>query len=147
MEEIDQSTAVKRIHKKQTLWQIWVPLTAGILIALFLCVMAVFLTSRDMSGEFNSKWAGVSVIFLSIPTLFAAFLFLVILVGLIYLASKLLHNAPVYGQKVIEFLQNVQAVTHNLSDKVAEPVINIKSKWHGFSTLFKKKSNRVRNFS
>ncbi|MCE5207677.1 MAG: hypothetical protein LLG42_05115 [Chloroflexi bacterium] len=147
MEEIDQSTVVKRIHKKQTLWQIWVPLTAGILIALFLCVMAVFLTTRDMSGEFNSKWAGVSVIFLSIPTLFAAFLFLVILVGLIYLASKLLHNAPVYGQKVIEFLQNVQAVTHNLSDKVAEPVINIKSKWHGFSTLFKKKSNRVRNFS
>ena len=140
-------TDIRRNHKKQTLWQIWVPLIAGILIALFLAILTVILTSRDVSGEFNTKWASISAIYLSLPALFIAFIFLAILVGLIYLFSKLHRIVPEYMQKALAILFRVRDAIHSSSNTITKPVITVKSKWKGFTTLFKKKSDRMRTTS
>ena len=139
MEEIEKFMTKKRIHKKQALWQIWVPLIAAILIVLFLSIMTVLLTTRDLSGDFNTKWAGVSVVYLSLPVLVTAFLFLVLLCLFIYLLAKAIQFTPVYGQKAFEFLQLVRNTISDWSDKAANPVIGIKSKWSGFTRILQKK--------
>lgn len=135
---------MRKNHKKQTFWQIWVPLIVGILIVLFLAVLTVILTSRDISGEFNTKWASISAIYISLPALFIAFIFLAILVGLIFLFSKIHRIVPEYMQKALDILLKIRDTIHMSSDTVAKPVITVKSKWRGFTTLFKKKSNRMR---
>lgn len=139
MEEIEKFMTKKRVHKKQILWQIWVPLLSAILIVLFLSIMTVLVTTRDISGDFNTKWASVSVVYLSLPVLVTAFLFLVILGLFIYLISKAIQFTPVYGQKAFEFLQIVRKVTLDWSDKAANPVIGFKSKWSGFTRILRKK--------
>jgi hypothetical protein len=138
---------IRKNHKKQTLWQIWVPLIIGILIMLFLGVMAVIITTRDVSGEFNTKWASISAIYLSLPALLVAFIFLTILIGLIYLFSKLYVIIPEYLHKGLGLLYQIRDAVDRSSQTVTKPVITAKSKWQGFTTLFKKKSKRMQTTS
>lgn len=144
MEPIEAAPSAKQQHKNQTLWQIWVPLIAAILVMLFLCVMAVLLTARDASGDFNTKWAGISVVYLAIPAFFEGFIILLILAGLIFLVSKLLQYTPVYTQKASDILNNINFTLRQYSDKAAMPVISLKSAWSGFTTLLKRITFRSR---
>lgn len=138
MEEIDRSVAAKKIHKQQILWQIWVPLIVCFLIVLFLAVMSVWMTAQDITGDFNTKWSSISLVFLSLPALFAALVLLIVLCGLIYLAAILITKTPVYSRKVLDFLLQAQKFVQCWSDKIAEPVIGIKSRWHGLSRIIRK---------
>ncbi len=144
MEDFEPTPLTNVQHKKQTLWQIWVPLFAAILVMFFLCVITVLFTTRDVTGEFNTKWAGISIIYLAIPAFLEAFIVFLIVVGLIFLFTKLLQITPVYTRKVTDFMDKVSFTVRQYSDKAARPIISIKSKWSGFKALFKQRSTRTR---
>jgi hypothetical protein len=129
------------MHKKQTFWQIWVPLIACLLIFIFLAVLVILFTTRDVTGDFNTKWAGISIVFLSLPAIFTSFIFLVIICALIYLTAKIISQTPAFGQKILRFFYQVQNFVMHWGDKAVKPVVIIKSKWHGFSRIFAKKSH------
>jgi hypothetical protein len=137
MSEIGKTTQ-RAAHKKQTFWQIWFPLILALLIVTSLCVFTVLLTTRDASGSFNEKWAGISIVFLSIPTLIAGLFGAAILAGLIYLAAKLLYYTPIGAAKLLEFITAVRVTTRSWQDAALNPLIGIKSRWSGLTALFRK---------
>ena len=130
----------RKNHKKQATWQIWVPLIVAVLVAIFLAVMIIIFTARDINGEFNTKWAGISIIYLSIPAIVLALLLLAFLGLLIYLIYRLYKIIPDYSQKVLEILTKIRFGVDQASEKISKPVIFIKSKWSGLTKPFKKNS-------
>lgn len=127
-------------QKHNRLWQIWVPLGLCIAIVLFLGVMAVLWTTQDVSGDFNTKWASISVVILSLPALIAGLLSFAILCGLIYLTSRLSRSLSQIIRRVLGFLLEFQGFVQHWGDKAVSPVIGIKSKWYGFTSILRKKT-------
>jgi uncharacterized Tic20 family protein len=117
----ERNPAARAAHKRQVLWQITLPFILAILVILGLAVLTVVISLG--SGETASRWADVSLIWLILPTMLFAFIFLVIISALAYLVIKLIGVFPEYTYRVQEFLEKVKARLRAASDTAARPVI------------------------
>lgn len=131
---------MRKKHRKQTFWQVWFPLAITILIFLFLAVFVVILTAGDQTGNFNTKWASISLVYLSIPALISALIILVLLIATIYLAGKLYIILPEYSLKALDFLKKVSSALRMASDRISMPIIFVNSRMTALSVLFRRKS-------
>lgn len=110
-------------HRREVFWQIILPLIAGVL--LLLAALAVIILSATQPVTELRRWADVSLVWIILPSLFFAFIPLVILVGLVYGVSKILQAVPVYTHKIQRFLERVSGNITRLADLMAEPVLRI----------------------
>jgi hypothetical protein len=136
----DGQMDTKQKHRKASFWQIWFPLGISCILFIASAVFVVILTARDTTGQFNTKWASISITYLSLPALFLALLILILLIGLIYLFARLYQILPEYLLKAREIFGLINQYTHMISERITKPVIVINSKASGWATLFKKKS-------
>jgi hypothetical protein len=123
-------------HRKQKLWQIFVPLGVAIAIMLALAVWTGVATAGD--PVVGMEWAAVSIVFLSLPAMLIGLIFLVVLVGLIYLLSKLLGILPYYSLMARTFVYRTGAKLINLTNTLAKPVVFINSLWAGWLRLLER---------
>jgi len=113
-------------HQKQTLWQVWVPLLVGILLIVGLAILAV--TTSMGSGDEGGRLAGISLIFLLIPSLVFCIFLLALLALLIFGIYKLTEVLPVYSFKAWGYVVIASDFIKVWSDRIAQPVI-ISQEW------------------
>jgi MFS superfamily sulfate permease-like transporter len=115
------------------LWQITLPLVLGVVVVLALAVLA------GLAGEAEaSLWADISVIFLLIPTMLVALLFLLLVAGLIYVLLRLLKILPRYGLIAQNFVYKVEHRARSGANLAAEPIL----RYHSFVAAVRTLINR-----
>jgi hypothetical protein len=124
-------------HRKQTFWQIWVPLCLSILVVLFLAVLAAISAGSTGAGDIVTKWSHLSTIYIISPAMIAGFILLVVFGGVIYGMARLLDILPVYTRMVQGFFRLLAVKMRIWSDKTAQPVLAFKSWWAGFEAALK----------
>jgi uncharacterized integral membrane protein len=120
-------------HRKQTFWQIWVPLCVSILVVLFLAVLAAISAGNPAVTELSQ----LSTVYLVTPVLIIGFVVFVMLAAVIYGLSKLLNILPVYTRMVQGFFRQMAVFVRIWSDKTVQPVLAIRTWWAGFESARK----------
>jgi hypothetical protein len=120
-------------HRKQTFWQIWVPLGLSILAVLFLAVLAAVSAGTNAVTEFSQ----LSTVYLVTPVLIVGFVFLIILGAVVYGMAKLLDILPIYTRMVQGFFRQMAVFVRIWSDKTVQPVLAIRTWWAGFESARK----------
>jgi hypothetical protein len=119
--------------RRETLWQIWVPLGAAAVGVLVLAVLVVMGNSAS-----SSEWADISLIFLIIPAFIMALVILAIVAGSIYLLAKLLSRLPYYSLRARYFVYKVEYGVKGFADSIAKPVIKVNTWGAGFRELLER---------
>lgn len=124
--------------RKRSFWQIWFPLVFSILVVLAIAVLIVIFSVQDIQANFNVKWANISMVYLIIPTMFTAFIFLAAIVALIYGISKVLNLLPIYSKQVKIFIFRASSTIHKGANKSVQPFLAIHSWIASLRTIFEK---------
>jgi hypothetical protein len=124
-------------HRKEVFWQITVPILAGTLIMLILCLLAA-----GLSSPMASRWADISIIWLIPPVFLAALIFMAINVGSTYLVIRMVAEAPAFFFKVQNFLRRVQLQVAHMGDKVVEPVLRVNA-WSASARAARREVGRL----
>jgi hypothetical protein len=129
----ERNPVTHKTHGRQVLWQITLPLVLGVVVVLALAVLA------GLAGEAEaSLWADISVIFLLIPTMLVALLFLLLVAGLIYVLLRLLKILPRYGLIAQNFVYKVEHRARSGANLAAEPIL----RYHSFVAAVRTLINR-----
>jgi len=112
-------------HRQEVLLQITLPLLLGLAVFLTLAVLVVIASFQG--GEQASVWADISTVWLIIPMMFAALIFLALTAGLAFGVTMLLRKLPPYAHLVQNFFEDVSYQVRRYSNKAVEPVL----KTHG----------------
>lgn len=126
-------------HRRQTWLQIGLPLLLGLLAVLALAIWTVLVAS---GGGNVSQAADTSLIFLLIPMLVMALIFLAVLAGLIYVVALIIKALPPKFYVLQGFFLNIQKTVQNVSDKLAEPTLRAKSAGAAWQSLKSSLLNR-----
>jgi hypothetical protein len=114
-------------HRKEVFWQIIFPMMVGIL--LVLVVVLIVLLSATHAATNLSRWADVSLIWLILPSLLIAFIFLVILIAFTYLITIVLKITPPYARVIQLYFETGKYKIIFYSNKVTEPIVKARSVW------------------
>ena len=109
-------------HRREVFWQITIPLAIGLIIVLALAVGVTLASSTQAS-----RLADVSLIWLILPAMIIALVFLVLTAGLAYGIIWLIGKLPSLTFKIHKFLIQLSVRVRKISDKIAEPVIRVES--------------------
>jgi hypothetical protein len=112
-------------HRSQLAWQIILPMVLAAILFIALIVLINIATFRDYGDV--ARWAAVSTIWISVPIMIMALVFLVVLAGIVYLLIRLLQIAPVYTGKAQDFAHKVAGHAQRAADAAARPVILLDS--------------------
>jgi H+/Cl- antiporter ClcA len=126
-----------QLHRRETFWQITLPLILGGLVMLGLSIWAIVAAAGG--GNVNQA-ASASLIFLIIPTMFMALFVLLILAGLAYLVIQANHGLPPVMRKIQGFFVRVREAVRLYSDKLVEPILRAQS---GIAALKSLKRNQT----
>lgn len=108
-------------HRRQFWLQIFLPM---ILVILLIIVVGA-ITGVAAFGENGDspRWAAISTIWLVIPVMFFGLVFLVLLVGLVYLLARALKVIPPYTSKAQYYVDRGASETKRFSDMATRPVL------------------------
>lgn len=131
----ERNPITSKIHRSQTIWQIYLPLVVGLIVVVIVAVFAGL-----ASTEAASRWADISLIFLIIPVMVAIILFLAFTSGFIYVVSKLIQVIPIYAFQIQEMLQMVSQRVRRGADLAVEPVMRV----HAFKAALQTLRGKLR---
>ena len=120
-------------HKEQTLLQVWLPLGLGTIIILGFAVLTV--TTSTGNGIEGGRLAGISLIFLIIPSLVICFFIFILLSLLIFGIYKITEIIPIYSFKAQTYIVLVSDFILLWSNRIAQPVFYIKEGLAGLHRL------------
>ena len=126
-------TPTVQTHKRQFAWQILVP---------FLVVMALILVVAVLvaTGATDTRaWADVSTIWVIIPVLILALVFMVVLGFLIYGFAKLLQVTPRYTGKAQDFFAMLSTWARIIADGTTKPFVWFQQAGAVLKSIFKYK--------
>ncbi len=123
-------------HRKQMLWQVWVPLIASIVIVLALAILSV--VGAVQGSPQIERWGNLSAVWVIMPVLFSGLLMLVIVVGMAYGFSKLLQKMPEWLLKAQLFMLRLALTARRIADQAATPVVSVNTFSARVSTLWGK---------
>lgn len=125
-------------HKRQVIWQIWLPLVLTILIFLGLGGLAISLTTRN--HPVAGQWAALSVIIVILPTCLGGIFSLILLSFGIYITGKGVRGLPGITYKIQRIFRQLSTLILYYSNRLASPLISIKSRWAGIQSIFRPKN-------
>ncbi len=127
----DRPTIYK--HKRQFAWQILVP---------FLVMTGLIITGAILivtgGANQNRVWADVSLVWLLIPALIIALIFLVLIVTIIYGMVKLLQILPRYTGKTQDIFTRISAGTRKVANGSTKPFFWIKQAGAVAKSIFRR---------
>jgi hypothetical protein len=129
-------TASYQRHRRQSFWQIIAPVGFGTLLVLVILALVILRAVVTDAGVQVSQWADTSLIWLILPALLFALVLTLVLVGMIYLLARLLKIVPGFTYKVQYYVGLVSDYVDSFADKVAAPIIAVKSAGATVSALF-----------
>lgn len=132
----DVEKSPEQLHQQQRLLQIFIPALVAILICIAAFVLLIIGTSSNADGI--EQWAQISTLFILLPLILFALIFLAILIVLCKILGGWQITLPLTLRKIRnKSLQILQTLDH-LGRKPAQPIVRIKGLWAGFQSLFKK---------
>jgi hypothetical protein len=114
-------------HRREVFWQITLPMLLGILLILAVVGLIIFLTIQPVTDV--GRWADVSLIWLILPSLFLAFLLLIILIAFIVLVSYILRLIPPYALIVQLYIEQFKGKLAQIFNLSVEPILRMKTIW------------------
>jgi len=124
-------------HRKEIIWQIILPMVLTAILFIALVVLINIATFRDNADV--GRWAAVSTIWISIPIIIMALVFLVVLGGIVYLLMRLLRIAPIYTGKAQDLAYKVAGYARRAADAVVKPIIALNGIGASIETFLGKK--------
>ncbi|MDR3572922.1 MAG: hypothetical protein P4L50_03590 [Anaerolineaceae bacterium] len=113
-----------RAHQRQTLWQVWVPLSLGILLVLVLAALTIIGANRG--SVLVTKWSDLTSIIMIIPVLFIGLIILAIIGAAIYGIARALKILPAYTGLVQAYAQLISITVKVRSDQFLQPVFAVR---------------------
>jgi len=108
-----------------------------ILAMLFIIAVGVITGMAAFSANDNSPvWAAISTIWLVIPVMFFGLIFLIILIGLVYLLVQTLQVLPTYTSKAQYYVDRGASQAKRFSDLAPKPVLFIGGIIASLKTIF-----------
>ena len=112
----------RRAHRRQVIWQIFLPLVIGILIAIALFVMVL------QSGAATiERSAQTATVLLAIPLLVSGFVFLFLLIALSSGMNRLIKWLPHQSYRAQKLAQQLNIGTTRLSRSAKQPFFLVDS--------------------
>jgi hypothetical protein len=122
-------------HRRQFWSQIFLPM---ILTVLLIIALAVITGIAAFGANGNSPvWAAISTIWLVIPVMFFGLIFLVLVVGLVYLLARTLQVLPPYTSKAQYYVNRGASEAKRFSDMAARPVLYIEGIIASIKAIFR----------
>lgn len=124
-------------HRKDVRWKIIAP----VVVAAVLCVACSALISvvTFSYGGDVARWAEISTIWLSIPTIIFLVILFALVGGMVYLMSKLLGILPRYTFMAQDFSYKVKGFVRRGADYAAKPFIFLDSLGASIDRIFGKR--------
>jgi hypothetical protein len=123
-------------HRKQLTWQIVLPVVLMSVLLIALIVIINIATFRD-NGDV-ARWAAISTIWIVVPIMIGMLIFLILLIGLIYLLSKLLGITPRYTGLAQEYVYKTSAAIKRGLDALVKRFINLQGVLASIREFFEK---------
>lgn len=123
-------------HRRQVLLQIWLPLSAALLVVLALVVLSIIGTVQG-SDQIN-RWGSISAVLVIIPTLASSLISIALLFLIVYGLSKLLKNMPGWMHRLQDLFAQAQTFIHKQANLIVKPVMAAGAGRAGAKTLRKK---------
>ena len=123
--------------------QVYLPLIFTIIVFI---AIAVIITLDSSSASANiHHWANISVVFLSVPMIISTFISITLSIALIFGLSKANQWLPVPLKKVHLIFLKIQLWLWDMSEKIASPVIKMRSKAHSLRNVrISRKNNLIK---
>jgi len=122
-------------HRKQWTWQILLPVVLMSVLLIALIVLINIATFRD-NGDV-ARWAAISTIWIVVPIMIAMLIFLILLVGIIYLLSKLLGITPRYTGLAQDYVHKAAGTIKRGLDAIVKQFIEIQGVLASIREFFK----------
>jgi uncharacterized membrane protein len=122
-----------QLHRRQTIWQIYVPLIVFALLVIATIVLAIL-----AEDEQTSKWGDIALIFIISITMVS---FLVVIIGLVVsviYTRRLSKVTPYYFFEAQRFIYLVEIRVKKVSNIAVEPILRVNSFFAGIRTLRRK---------
>lgn len=112
-------------YRREVFIQIILPTLIGSIIVF---AMAVVVIVAGASGNSQvSRWADISLVWLLLPSIMLALLFLIFLILLTIGLTRLLHALPIFAYKLQFYVFLLQSKIKNAADLSVEPIMKINS--------------------
>ncbi len=125
-------------HRRQVATQIILPMVLAAILFVAMIVLVSLATFRG-HGD-TARWAAVSTIWIFAPIIVASLIFLVVLLGLIYLLARLLGIIPTYTKIAQDFVQKLGARIQDAADIPVRPILFLDEMGASLKRLFGVKS-------
>ncbi len=141
--EIDQPKRIPQtMHKKQALWQIYLPMLVFIIIIL---VLSVFIAAGSpASTGLNEKLAHLATLYLLTPVLIGSIPVIALLFGLIYLVSRVFPYITKYGALISEKIDLVKYYIEQGMNTASQPFITVPALFSGLQNMVTGLINAIR---
>jgi len=107
-------------YRKQLISQIILPMVLTTLLFVGMIVLISVATFRD--GGDVGRWAAISTIWIVVPLIIAALIFIVLLTGVVYLLKRLIQITPTYTGQLQDFIYKIAVYIKRASDATVKPV-------------------------
>ena len=125
-----------RNHRRQFWLQIFLPLILAVLLIIAVAVVSG-IAAFGQNGD-APRWAAISTIWLVIPVMFFGLIFLVILLGLVYLLARMLNIIPPYSSQAQYYVNHASSEVKRYSDTAAKPVLFLEGIKASLKTIFRR---------
>lgn len=129
----ERNPATQKSYMRQSFWQIILPISLGGLIVLAIAVLVCLAEPGTASA-----WADISLVFLLIPVMVVALLFLGLFSALVYGVFRLIEVIPPYARLAQAFAFKMERRIHALTHGLVEPIIKVSSLKAGLQALRRK---------
>ena len=107
-------------YRRQLVTQIILPMVLTALLFVGMIVLIIVATFRD--GGDVGRWAAISTIWIAVPIMIAALIFIVLLTGLVYLLKRLINITPTYTGRLQDFIHKIAIHIKHAADATVKPV-------------------------
>src|SRR4030067_305621 len=126
----ERNPVTHRAHRRQVLWQIFLPLSIGVIGFLVLAALVGFSGNQQVI-----QWSDISLIFLIIPVMVVSLLLLALSVVFIILQREIMRSLPVYALKAQEFAFKLEQRGPSAANVAVEPILKYQSFRAGLRAL------------
>lgn len=134
----NQLSSTLGVHRRQVIWQIWVPLGVFLTLLLALMVGIIFTAANPAPNVTNlSQWADISMIVLSVPVVWASLFVAILVSGMVFLLARLLKILPPYTQLAQAYVFYAASQVRYWCDRITLPVIKVGGFWAGIQAFFR----------
>lgn len=113
------------VHRRQVLWQIWVPFIV-IVVLVLISAVGVVLAGFQGTGDI-SRWANISLIWLILPMLLLTIIMIAATAGIVYLLYMALRVLPSYSRQLQGIFVLISFYVRKFSDAAVEPILKVNS--------------------